>query len=125
MHTNVSFVTQLLKYTFGLVPIIAGLDKFTNLLTDWSQYLAPFLTELLPFGTNTFMAIVGVIEIIAGILVFLKIRVGAYIVAAWLFLIALSLILSGNYLDIAVRDVVMAIAAFCLAKLTEAKNYKA
>jgi len=120
MNTNVQLVKTVLKYTFGLVPIIAGLDKFTNLLTDWSQYLSNGLSEMLPFEVGTFMMIVGVIEIVAGILVFLKPKVGALVVMAWLVLIALTLIISGHY-DIAVRDLVMAVGAFSLAKLSEDK----
>lgn len=111
-------VKDLLKYTYGLVPIVAGLDKFTNLLTDWSQYLSSGLQDELPFDASTFMIIVGIIEIIAGILVLVKTKFGATIVAIWLVLIALVLILSGNYLDVAVRDLVMAIGAYVLVKLS-------
>ena len=109
----------LLKFTYGLVPIVAGLDKFTNLLTDWSQYLNSGLQEIIPFEASTFMMIVGVIEIVAGVLVLTKTKIGAYIVAAWLTLIALTLILSGSYLDVAVRDLVMAIGAYVLVKLLD------
>lgn len=122
MNTNVQLVKNLLKYTFGLVPIVAGLDKFTNLLTDWSQYLSEGMTGMLPFEPSTFMMIVGIIEIIAGILVLTKTRIGAYVVAAWLTAIALSLIFSWSYVDVAVRDLVMAIGAFSLAKLSETEN---
>ena len=107
----------LLKYTFGIVPIVAGLDKFTNILTDWSQYLGSGFLELLPFEASIFMVVIGIIEIVAGIFVFAKTKIGAYVVAAWLVLIALTLILNGSYLDVAVRDLVMAIAAYTLAKL--------
>jgi uncharacterized membrane protein YphA (DoxX/SURF4 family) len=109
----------LLKLTYTIVPIVAGADKFTNLLTNWEEYLNPFLAGMLPFDSKVFMMIVGIIEIIAGILVFIKPRIGAYIVFAWLVLIALNLITSGKYLDIAVRDLVMAIGAYSLAKITE------
>ncbi|WOD44276.1 DoxX family membrane protein [Hwangdonia lutea] len=108
----------LLKYTFGLVPIVAGLDKFTNILTDWSQYLSSGFQDLLPFDASTFMIIVGIIEIVAGIIVLVKTKIGAIIVALWLALIALTLIFSGHYLDVAVRDLVMAIAAYVLFKLS-------
>jgi hypothetical protein len=111
----------LLKYTFGLVPIVAGLDKFTNILVDWSQYLSPGIVHMLPFSASTFMMIVGVIEIVAGIIVLVRTEIGAFIVSAWLVCIALTLILSMNYLDVAVRDIVMAIGAFTLAKLTRLK----
>ena len=117
MDSNVKLVKDILKYTFGLVPIVAGLDKFTNILTNWSQYVSEGMASLLPFEPSTFMMIVGVIEIIAGILVLTKTKIGAYIVSAWLTCIALSLILTWTFVDVAVRDLVMAIGAFCLAKL--------
>jgi uncharacterized membrane protein YphA (DoxX/SURF4 family) len=118
MNSNVQLVKSVLLYTFALVPIIAGLDKFTNLLTDWSQYLSPGLVEILPFEAGTFMILVGIIEIVAGILVFLKPQIGALVVMFWLIAIALSLVFSGIFLDIAVRDLVMATGAFALAKLS-------
>ena len=110
-------VQTLLKYTFGLIPIVAGLDKFTNLLVDWTTYLSPNLTQLIPFSPHTFMMLVGVIEIIAGLIVLFKTEIGAPIVSAWLVLIAITLIINGKY-DIAVRDLAMAIGAFCLLRLT-------
>ncbi|WP_417371259.1 DoxX family membrane protein [Gelidibacter japonicus] len=119
MESNVQLVKNILKYTFGLVPIVAGLDKFTNILTDWTQYLSDGLADMLPFEPSVFMMIVGVIEIVAGILVFTKTKFGAYLVSVWLVLIALTLLFSGTYLDVAVRDIVMAIAAFSLAKLSD------
>ena len=119
MNSNVQLVKNLLKYTFGLVPIVAGLDKFTNILTNWSQYISDGFAGMLPFETATFMMIVGVIEIVAGVLVLTKTKIGAYVVSAWLLSIALTLIFSWSYVDVAVRDVVMAIAAFSLAKLSE------
>ncbi len=119
MDSNVQLVKNLLKYTFGLVPIVAGLDKFTNILTDWTQYISEGLSGILPVEAATLMMIVGVIEIIAGILVLTKTKLGAYVVSAWLVAIALTLIVSWSYVDVAVRDLVMAIAAFSLAKLSE------
>jgi uncharacterized membrane protein len=112
-------VQTLLKFTFGLVPIVAGADKFTNLLTNWEQYLHPSIASMLPFSVHTFMIIVGIIEICAGIIVLVKANIGAYIVSAWLVLIALTLIAGGKFLDVAVRDLVMAIGAYSLAKITE------
>ncbi|MGV3630456.1 MAG: hypothetical protein ACO1O6_04595 [Bacteroidota bacterium] len=109
----------LLYLTFGLMPIIAGLDKFTNLLTRWEKYLNPDLAEMLPFSAHTFMLIVGVIEIVAGILVLVKPVTGGKIVGAWLVLIAITLVAGGNYFDVAVRDVVMAIGAFSMARLAK------
>ncbi len=109
----------LLKFTFGLVPIVAGLDKFTNILTNWEQYLHPGIAGMLPFSPHTFMMIVGVIEIVAGIIVLAKPAIGGMIVAAWLTLIALTLLASVHYLDVAVRDLVMAIGAFSMARLSK------
>jgi uncharacterized membrane protein YphA (DoxX/SURF4 family) len=112
-----------LRIAFGVVPIVAGLDKFTNLLTRWEQYLSPLVTGLLPVAPSTFMRVVGVIEIAAGILVLSKLtRWGAYIVAAWLAAIALELLTTGRFLDVAARDLVMAVGAFALARLTEARE---
>ncbi len=125
MNSNKNTVVNLLKYTFGFVPIVAGFDKFTNLLTDWPQYLSPGIAEMLPLESGTFMGLIGIIEIVAGILVLFKTRIGAAIVAAWLVLIALTLILGGTYLDVAVRDIVMGIAAFSLFKLTAPDSPKA
>ncbi|HEX5169229.1 MAG TPA: hypothetical protein VFW11_08640 [Cyclobacteriaceae bacterium] len=113
-------VCMVLKYTYGLVPIVAGLDKFTNLLTDWTDYLSPGISSMLPMSPSVFMMVVGVIEIIAGVLVLAKPHFGAWIVMAWLLLISLTLIAGGHYLDVAVRDIVMAIGAFALAKLSSA-----
>ena len=115
-------VQTLLKYTYGLVPIVAGLDKFTNILTDWGQYVSTGLTEILPLEASVFMMVVGVVEIIAGILVLTKTKIGAIVVSSWLVLIALTLIFSGQFLDVAVRDLVMAIGAYTLVKLTSTGN---
>ncbi|WP_420322375.1 DoxX family membrane protein [Flagellimonas sp.] len=117
MESNVQTVKTLLRYTYGLVPIIAGLDKFTNLLADWSQYVSPGLSDMLPFEAGIFMLVVGVIEILAGILVFVKTKIGSLVVMSWLIAIALVLVLGGQFIDVAVRDLVMAMGAFSLAKL--------
>jgi uncharacterized membrane protein YphA (DoxX/SURF4 family) len=105
-----------LRITYGVVPIVAGLDKFTNLLTQWSDYLNK---SMVPMDPGTFMKIVGVIEIIAGIIVLVRPLIGAYIVMIWLLLIALQLLIGGHYFDVAVRDIVMAIGAYTLAQLTK------
>jgi len=111
-----------LRLAYGLVPILAGLDKFTNLLARWTDYLSPLATRVVPIAPSTFMHLVGVVEIVAGILVLTRYgRYGAYIVSAWLILIALNLISTGHYFDVAVRDVVMAIGAFALARLIDVK----
>lgn len=110
---------NLLKLTFGLVPVVAGSDKFTNLLTNWEQYINPSIDGMLPFSGHTFMILVGVIEIVAGIIVLKKPEIGGYIVAAWLTLIALTLLGSLSYVDIAVRDLVMDISAFSMARIAK------
>ena len=115
---------KILKFTYGLVPIVAGLDKFTNLLTNWENYLSEPVLSILPFSAGTFMVIVGIIEIAAGVLVLLRPRIGAYVVMAWLIAIALTLVLGGKYFDVAVRDLVMAVGAFVLAKLSGVFNGK-
>lgn len=118
---NAQQVQQVMRYTYGLVPIVAGLDKFTNLLTDWKDYIAPPVSSALPFSASTFMAIVGIIEIIAGVIVLIRPRLGGYIVMGWLVAIALNLLIGGRYYDVAVRDLVMAIGAFSLARLSVAQ----
>ena len=120
IHTQASAVDRvrtMLKFTYGLVPIVAGLDKFTNLLVDWKQYLAPAVTDVLPLSAGVFMSIVGIIEIAAGLLVLARPRIGSIVVSLWLVCIAINLLISGNYLDVAVRDLVMAIGAFSLFTL--------
>jgi hypothetical protein len=117
---SVRSVFNFLKIVYGTVPIVAGLDKFTNLLTHWESYLNPTLAGMLPFEPHVFMMVVGVIEIIAGIIVFIRPAIGGLIVSAWLALIALTLIFGGMYLDVAVRDLVMAIGAFSMTRLEKA-----
>ena len=111
-----------LRLSFGIVPIVAGLDKFTNLLANWSDYLGTNIKSMLPLDALVFMKIVGVIEIIAGILVLVRPLAGAYLVMVWLICIALQLIIGGHYFDVAVRDLVMALGAFTLAQLTLMKQ---
>lgn len=115
----ISQTFNLLKYTFVVVPIVAGADKFTNLLTNWPQYINPTIAGMLPLTPAAFMMIVGVIEIVAGIVVLKKPVIGGQIVAAWLTLIALTLLMGFNYVDVAVRDLVMAISAFSMAQLAK------
>lgn len=111
-----------LKLGYGLVPIAAGADKFLNLLTDWTKYLPKFATSIVPLEPKQFMMAVGVVEIIAGCIVLSKFtRLGATVVAAWLVLVALNVALAG-FLDIAVRDLVMALGAFTLATLAAVRG---
>lgn len=110
------------KYLYGLVPIAAGADKFTHLLADWTQYLNPLALQIVPLTAGGFMRIVGVIEILAGILVFVKPRIGGLVVGAWLLAIALQLLVGWMYVDIAVRDIGLAVGAFALARLSGLTN---
>lgn len=123
MDERLARLQTLLKLGYGIIPIAAGLDKFLNLLTDWEKYLNPLATRIVPVSGATLMHAVGVIEIAAGILVLTRwTRFAAYVVAAWLVAIALNLALSGQYYDVAVRDLVMAAGAYALAVLTAVRN---
>lgn len=108
---------RILKVTYGLLFIVAGADKFFNIVTHWDKYLSPLLTNLAP-SEHLIMAI-GIIEIGIGILVLIKPRIGAYAVIAWFLGIVVNLLLMRTYFDIAVRDLVMAVGAFVLAQLSE------
>ena len=116
MDSRLVFPIQALRVGLGLTATLAGLDKFFNILTDWDHYVSPAAAALLPMSVDTFMAIVGIVEIAVGATVlFLAPRLGAYVASAWLLLVAANLVI-GGFFDIAVRDVVMAIAAFTLAR---------
>jgi hypothetical protein len=108
----------LLHVGFALLPIVAGLDKFFHLLVNWDQYLAPLATEILPVSGHTFMLVVGVIEIAAGVLVAIRPRIGAYVVALWLWGIIANLLLIPAFFDIALRDFGLSIGALALARLS-------
>ncbi len=120
--TSVKQLQNILRLIFGVVPIIAGLDKFTNLLAHWTDYLGTNISGMLPVSAMAFMKIVGIIEIVSGIFVLIRPLIGAYIVMIWLICIALQLIIGGHFLDVAVRDLVMAMGAFTLARLTIISN---
>ena len=111
-----------LKVCFGLVPLLAGLDKYFNLLADWPHYLSPLAVSLLPVSPQAAMYVIGIVEIAVGIVVFSRWTVaGSLIAAAWLVAIALNLIAAG-FFDIAVRDLVLAVSAYTLACLTAAHD---
>ena len=112
-----------LRVGLGLAPLLAGLDKYFNLLTNWDMYLNPHLPQMLHLAPSTFMHAVGVVEIVAGLLMFTRFtRYAAYIVMGWLLAIAASLIAQGLFLDIAVRDIELSLGAFVLAKLSEVRE---
>lgn len=117
---NVEGTRQLLKVVYGLVPIVAGLDKFAQVLTDWTAYLPAVVANVVPVEPVTFMYVVGVIEVVAGIVVLTRYtEYGAYLVAGWLVAVAVTQLPAGNY-DVAVRDLVMAVGAVALAQLSAA-----
>jgi hypothetical protein len=108
---------RLLYVAFVVAPLVAGLDKFTHLLVDWTQYLAPAIAARLPVGPALFMRAVGVVEIVAGLLVAARPALGGYVVAFWLWAIILNLLLFPGYYDIALRDFGLSLAALALARL--------
>lgn len=112
-----------LKIALGVMPIAAGLDKFFNRLTDWGMYLSPHATDLTHLSTPAFMHIVGVVEIVAGLIVLSRwTRIGGYIVMLWLLAIAVNLLTMGMFYDLAVRDVEIAVGAFVLTQLSAARE---
>jgi uncharacterized membrane protein YphA (DoxX/SURF4 family) len=110
----------LLRTVFTVAPILFGLDKFTNLMTDWPMYLAPWIDGILPGDAATAMHIVGVIEIAAGILVAVAPRIGAYVVALWLAGIIVDLLTLSGFYDVALRDFGLLIGALALGRLADA-----
>ena len=107
----------LLRTVFVVAPIAFGLDKFAELMTDWEQYLAPWVNDLVPGSAHDAMLAVGIIEIVAGIAVAVAPRFGALLVAGWLGGIILNLLTMGDYYDVALRDFGLLVAALALAAL--------
>lgn len=108
-----------LRIGLGVGPIIAGIDKYFNKLADWGMYLSPLATKIVPISATTFMHVIGVVEIIAGIVVLSRwTRIGSFVVMFWLLGIALNLVSTGMFYDLAMRDVEIALGAFALSQLT-------
>lgn len=108
-----------LRIALGVVPIVAGIDKYFNRLTDWGMYLSPLVTKIIPVSGPAFMHVVGVVEIIAGLIVLSRwTKIGSYIVMLWLIGIAINLLTTGMFYDIAVRDLEIAVGAFVLSQLS-------
>jgi uncharacterized membrane protein YphA (DoxX/SURF4 family) len=108
---------MLLRIAFTVAPILFGIDKFFNVMVDWEGYLAPWINDIVPGSASTAMHLVGVVEIVAGILVALKPRYGAYVVAAWLGGIIIDLLTYSGFYDIALRDFGLMLGALTLARL--------
>ena len=122
MNQHLESPFQALRIGLGLAAFLAGLDKFFNILANWEAYLSPWITNAIPVSAATFMRIAGVIEMIAGAVVLAGLtRLGGYVIAAWLLAIAASLVTTGQFFDVAVRDAIMAIAAFTLARMSEVR----
>lgn len=110
---------EILHWGFVAAPVVAGADKFANLLTKWEDYLSPAFASLSPFSPHATMLLVGLIEVAAGILVAIKPRIGAYVVAAWLAGIIFNLLLLGRYYDVALRDLGLCLGALALGRLSQ------
>jgi hypothetical protein len=122
MNNRLTGPVQALRLAIGLTATLAGLDKFFNILADWGSYVSPLAAQLLPFSVGILMAVVGVVEFAVGVtILMIAPRIGAYVASAWLLLVAVNLAL-GAHFDLAVRDVVMSIAAFTLARLLEVQE---
>jgi hypothetical protein len=113
----------LLRTVFTVAPILFGLDKFTNLLVDWTVYLAPVATTVVPVSAQTFMYGVGVVEIIAGILVAVRPQLGSLVVAVWLLGIIVNLLILGSFFDVALRDFGLLVGALALNRLATAEAH--
>jgi uncharacterized membrane protein YphA (DoxX/SURF4 family) len=123
MDTRLNSAFWTLRIAFGLTAFLAGLDKFFNLLTNWEQYASPLVLRIVPVSAGLLMRVAGVIEMIAGIAILAGLaRLGGYVVAGWLTAIALSLLTTGQFFDVAVRDLVMACGAYTLARLAEVRG---
>ena len=112
---------QLLRTVFVIAPIAFGLDKFTNVLADWTIYLAPWINDIVPGNAEQAMYAVGVVEIAAGFLVAVAPRIGAFVVAGWLLGIIVNLLTLGDYYDIALRDFGLLVGALALGLLAQAR----
>ncbi len=110
---------QILRLGFTVAPILMGLDKFLGLLVNWDQYLPAFANNMLGGRGHEFMYVVGVIEIVAGVGVFLKPKIFAYVVAAWLGLIIVNLLMIPGYFDVALRDFGLMLGALALGRLSQ------
>jgi hypothetical protein len=120
LHDPVYQAFMLLRTAFTVAPIAFGVDKASNLLTDWQRYLSPTIDQLVPGTAYQLMLVVGLVEVIAGVLVGLRPQVGAYLVAGWLAGIILNLLLIPGFYDVALRDFGLLVAALALARLAQA-----
>ena len=109
---------QLLHVAFIVAPILAGVDKFLDLMTNWDMYLAPWIAHLSPISPHMLMELIGIVEIVAGLIVAFRPRIGAYIVTVWLWLIIINLLSLPGYFDIVLRDFGLSLGALALGRLS-------
>jgi hypothetical protein len=114
---------QILHWGYVALPAIMGIDKFLHILANWDRYLSPAFARISPFSVHTTMLVVGVVELIAGLLVALRPRIGAYVVAAWLAGIIINLLLRGAFFDVALRDFGLMLGALALGRLSEVYDH--
>jgi len=110
---------QILRIGFTVAPIIAGIDKFTHLLVNWDQYLPSVVNRMVGGHGHELMLVAGAIEVVAGLGVFFKPKIFAYVVSAWLVLIIVNLLMIPGYFDVALRDLGLALGALALARLSQ------
>ena len=123
MDRRLNAAYWVLRIGLGVGPFVAGLDKFFNVLADWTMYLSPLATKVVPISPSAFMHIVGVVEMIVGVAVVAGFtRIGAWVLMLWLLGIAANLVTTGMYYDLAVRDVEIALGAFALASLAAVRD---
>lgn len=122
MDTRLQNPTQAMRIAVGLMATLAGLDKFFNLLADWGSYVSPAAAHFWPFSTDVLMWIVGGVEFVVGVSILTAWPViGSFVASAWLLLVSMNLVLGGHF-DIAVRDIVLSVAAFTLARLIQVRD---
>ena len=124
-HHDDTAVTQafnILRFGFVVLPLVVGIDKFFNRLADWERYLSNTVIELSPLSISNLMRVVGVIELVAALLVAVRPRIGAYVVAAWLALIIVNLLLIPGFYDVALRDFGLLLGALALGRLASANR---
>jgi hypothetical protein len=121
-HQGAHQAFLLLRTVFTVAPIIFGIDKFTNILVDWTNYLAPLATQIVPVSPQQFMNGVGVVEILAGLLVAWRPRIGSLVVAAWLAGIIVNLLIIPGFFDVALRDFGLLVGALALNRLASSAN---
>lgn len=124
LHSHTYQAYLLLRTVFIIAPILFGLDKFTNIMVDWTVYLAPLATDIVPVEPNVFMYGVGVVEILAGLLVAWRPRIGSLVVAAWLAGIIINLLILSGFFDVALRDFGLLVGALALNRLATEEGHR-